>query len=387
LSSGAKGIFNGVKSGFGYFGPDTVGNQFVKYLNKKYANLKNETAFLDKGTFEESLSKARQARKPLLVYVHQDNQLFGAIPNLVFADKKITEILKKSFQTMGVLVNSEKSNFISKFVPTKDIPCLAFFRTNILDEPAIVEIITLESSTNPRELADKIKGAEINFRNIEKEELKVKRNVDQGIQLERQLAQAINNPIIMNPFMFPMGNQQNDPFFMGFPQQNSPGVQPRQMDPAMQQKLEEDRILRQIQEEDYKEVERKIKQQKQKEADVKDKKKRDEEEKVQKEQLALLEKEQKRQSLPVEPAESDPNHILIIFRLPDGSRVNRRFDRNNRVQVLYDYVDVQDVQFEHTNVYDLIQPHPFVSLSDKEKTINDYFEGSSHENLNVREQV
>jgi len=53
---------------------------------------------------------------------------------------------------------------------------------------------------------------------------------------------------------------------------------------------------------------------------------------------------------------------------------------------LYDYVDTHDVEFDKTTVrYDLMQPRPFVVLEDKEKTINDYFEGSNHEVIHIRE--
>ena len=81
---------------------------------------------------------------------------------------------------------------------------------------------------------------ESNFKSIEKEELKIKRNVDQALQIERQLGAAIQGPILMNPFIFPMNNQSNPDFFMGTP--TPPQQIQRQMDPALQQKLEEDRL-------------------------------------------------------------------------------------------------------------------------------------------------
>jgi len=251
----------------------------------------------------------------------------------------------------------------------------------------LVETIPLTSSSIPRELVEQLKNAEDTYKALEKEESKIKRNVDNSIQMERQLTQALNNPLIMNPFIFPMGNNQvNDPYYMQFPQANSPQQQ-RQMDPVMQAKLEEDRILRQIQQEEYKEVERKIKEQKQKEQDDIVKRRKEEEDKIQKAKQLELEKQLKKQSLPQEPTEGDPTAILIIFRLPDGTRIQRRFNRQTGVQVLYDYLDVQDLKFESSANYDLIQPNPFTCLSDKGKTINDYFEGSDHEVLTIREQV
>ena len=55
--------------------------------------------------------------------------------------------------------------------------------------------------------------------------------------------------------------------------------------------------------------------------------------------------------------------------------------------MLYDYIEVNDVKFEQNSAFDLIQPHPFMSLSDKNKTLNDIFEDSANEILHVREQI
>ena len=91
--------------------------------------------------------------------------------------------------------------------------------------------------------------------------------------------------------------------------------------------------MRQIQEEDFKEVERKIKEKKEKEATEIERKKFEEQEKLKKIQENNLQKEIKKQSLPLEPEQDSCSCILIIFRLPDGSRLQRRFDRSNKVQV------------------------------------------------------
>lgn len=46
-----------------------------------------------------------------------------------------------------------------------------------------------------------------------------------------------------------------------------------------------------------------------------------------------------------------------------------------------------DLKFEETEVYDLIQPMPFLCLEDREKTIGDYFGDSQQETLVVREKI
>jgi hypothetical protein len=385
ITSAGKSAVSMGKNMLGYFTTDYLGTQFIKYITKRYNDMKKNVDFLDKYNFEDALLKAKQLKRPLCVYCHQDGALFAAIPEIVFKSKPVTDTMRNSFHNLGILVNTEKANFITKYVQSKDIPCLAIFRVNIVEEPSLVEFIALNKETVPRDLADRLKTAEANYKALDKEEAKIKRNIDQSLQIERQLTQAMNNPLIMNPFIFPMNNQQgNDQFFMPFPQANSPQ---RQLDPAAQAKLEEDRILRQIQAEEFKEVERKIKEQKQKEQNDQVRKRKEEEDKIERLKQAEIEKEFKRNNIPAEPAENEPNVILLIFRVPDGSRIQRRFYNNTKVQLLYDFIDTQDIKFDNHPVYDLIQPNPFVSVTDKEKTINDYFEGSDHEVLHIREQI
>ena len=46
-----------------------------------------------------------------------------------------------------------------------------------------------------------------------------------------------------------------------------------------------------------------------------------------------MKKKTKLQTLPPEPAEDDQSAILIIFRLPNGDRLERRFNSNDKAQV------------------------------------------------------
>ena len=102
--------------------------------------------------------------------------------------------------------------------------------------------------------------------------------------------------------------------------------------------------MRQIQEEEFKEVERKIlEQQKQKEEEEKTNKEKEEletsmrlqkeEEEKKKLEHKEMTKKTKLQNLPPEPAADDQSAILIIFRLPNGDRLERRFSNNDKAQV------------------------------------------------------
>ena len=50
--------------------------------------------------------------------------------------------------------------------------------------------------------------------------------------------------------------------------------------------------------------------------------------------------DRKRSSLPEEPAEDDPDALVVLVRLPDGARCQRRFRRTDSVVFLFDFVDV-----------------------------------------------
>lgn len=52
---------------------------------------------------------------------------------------------------------------------------------------------------------------------------------------------------------------------------------------------------------------------------------------VQAEKAALL--------LPELAADSEEPHVALLFRLPDGGRLSRRFHLHQRVQELYDFCD------------------------------------------------
>ncbi|GMJ01557.1 hypothetical protein like AT4G00752 [Hibiscus trionum] len=61
-------------------------------------------------------------------------------------------------------------------------------------------------------------------------------------------------------------------------------------------------------------------------------------------------------SLPPEPARDDENAITILVRMPDGTRHGRRFCRSDKLQLLFDFIDVGKVAKPGT--YRLVRPYP-----------------------------
>ncbi|GAX75728.1 hypothetical protein CEUSTIGMA_g3171.t1 [Chlamydomonas eustigma] len=75
--------------------------------------------------------------------------------------------------------------------------------------------------------------------------------------------------------------------------------------------------------------------------------------------------ERKQRSLPAEPSSSDSSSVNIMIRLPDGSRLSRRFCKTDPLQAAFDFVDVQSqaVTFRPGS-YNLINSYPRKVFSD-----------------------
>ncbi|KAF3664695.1 putative scarecrow-like protein 28-like isoform X2 [Capsicum annuum] len=88
-----------------------------------------------------------------------------------------------------------------------------------------------------------------------------------------------------------------------------------------------------------------------------------EEEKEMERQLAA-----KEASLPQEPTADNENVVNLVVRMPDGSRRGRRFLKSDRLQSLFDYIDVGRVVKPGT--YRLVRPYPRRAFSDGESTLS-----------------
>ncbi|CAM6127148.1 unnamed protein product [Calypogeia fissa] len=76
-------------------------------------------------------------------------------------------------------------------------------------------------------------------------------------------------------------------------------------------------------------------------------------------QLAL-----KKESLPLEPAADEQGALTLVVRLPDGSRRGRRFHRSNKLQSLFDFIDIGGGVKPGT--YRLVRQYPRVAFTEGE---------------------
>ncbi|XP_052209943.1 plant UBX domain-containing protein 8-like isoform X2 [Diospyros lotus] len=93
--------------------------------------------------------------------------------------------------------------------------------------------------------------------------------------------------------------------------------------------------------------------------------------KLQEEQEIERQLAAKESSLPHEPTIDDENAVNLLVRMPDGSRHGRRFLRSDKLQFLFDFIDVGRAVKPGT--YRLVRPYPRRAFSDGEgsSTLNE----------------
>lgn len=138
----------------------------------------------------------------------------------------------------------------------------------------------------------------------------------------------------------------------------------RPVDPRIQQ----DRLLREQQEREFKEMEEQMAaMERAREAEEAAARQAAEEEaRIAAEKQA--EKEQKRLNLPDEP-EASAEATKVVFRLPTGSKLERRFGKTEPVQNLYIFLSLDN--FEDENSITLSTTYPTKELTDKDISLEE----------------
>lgn len=79
----------------------------------------------------------------------------------------------------------------------------------------------------------------------------------------------------------------------------------------------------------------------------------------------------KEASLPQEPAADDENAVTLLVRMPDGSRHGRRFLKSDKLQLLFDFVDVG--RSVKSGTYRVVRPYPrhAFSIADSSLTLRE----------------
>jgi len=388
LKKGIEGVFSTIKYAWNSTIPTSIrgetpgGEQFLEFFTKNYHG-EIPNARFSKGSFEENMMKAHRDKKPLLVYMHSEDPNLAHIPLALFKHKGINDIIEKRFILLGLLCKSPGTLLISKYLSQSESNSLAVFRVNLLDDIHIMNQIPLDTSVQPASILEKLRDSHSDFVFFLAEEEKIKKDVTNKLKREKEEQAYLERRRELEEQGFDeFGNPVAQPYYHQNRTQTQPLVNPEEL-----LRLEENRLLRQQQEEEYKEVEKQILIQNEKKMQAEMKKVQEAQEKKIRKQSEDLERLKKKECLPEEPTEENVATITVAFRFPNGQRITRRFDRNWQVQILYDFIDTQEIQFEHTGQYDIIQPLPFLCLEQKNKTLGDYFENSTNELVHIREKM
>ncbi|KAI3689572.1 hypothetical protein L2E82_47533 [Cichorium intybus] len=127
------------------------------------------------------------------------------------------------------------------------------------------------------------------------------------------------------------------------------------------------RLIREQQDDEYlaslqADREKELLEQSAKEAAMEEERRKEEEQQEIERQLAA-----KEASLPQEPSSDDENAVTLLVRMPDGSRRGRRFLRTDKLQYLFNFIDVARVV--KPGSYRLVRPYPRRAFSDGESSL------------------
>lgn len=187
----------------------------------------------------------------------------------------------------------------------------------------------------------------------------------------------------------PEGSEYRLPYashpFMNNDLDRTMGPYPRRMPRPPSPSLTAQRLIREQQDDEYlaslqadreKELKameeaetRRLEEQAAREAAVEEERRKEEESrrKLEEEQETERQLAAKEASLPREPSSDDENAVNLLVRMPDGSRRGRRFVKTDRLQYLFDFIDVGRVVKPGT--YRLVRPYPRRAFSDGESAL------------------
>ncbi|KAK4389337.1 Plant UBX domain-containing protein 8 [Sesamum angolense] len=175
----------------------------------------------------------------------------------------------------------------------------------------------------------------------------------------------------------PEGTGYNFPYaphqFMQNGLDRAAGPYPRRAPRPPSPSLTAQRLIREQQDDEYlaalqADREKELKAKEEAEAALAEERRREEEfhRQLQEEQEIERQLAAKEASLPQEPTGDDENAVTLLVRMPDGSRRGRRFRKSDKLQYLFDFIDVG--RAVKPGSYRLVRPYPRRAFSDGEST-------------------
>ncbi|XP_033640720.1 FAS-associated factor 2-like [Asterias rubens] len=265
---------------------DPVGDviSFIQHFNEQYGS---EHPTFYHGTYSQALTDAKRELKFLLVYLHgADHEDTPVFCRETLCNADVCEFINTRMLFWAASTNTPEGYRVSLALRESTYPFLALI---VLRDNKMTVVQRIAGPVQPQDLVDR---------------------------LTRVMSET-------EAYLVAMRHERQ--------QRDQTNTLRQQQDEAYHESLRQDR-----------EKERK----RQEEKDRKDKEIEAQLEKELEEQRKVQEREElklaKAASLPAEPEPEDPEAIRIVVKLPCGARLERRFLKTEPLQIIYDFVFVQD---------------------------------------------
>ncbi|XP_022103589.1 FAS-associated factor 2-like [Acanthaster planci] len=299
---------------------DPVGDvvSFIGRFNEQYG--RDHPTFYQ-GTYSQALTDAKRELKFLLVYLHgDDHEDTPVFCRETLCNNEVTEFINTRMLFWAASINTPEGYRVSLALREPTYPFLALI---VLRENKMTVVQRIAGAIQPQDLIDR---------------------------LNRVMADT-------EAYLVSMRHER-------------------------QQRVQAN-TLRQQQDEAYHESLRQDREKERRRQEEKDRKQRELEEELEKqiqEQRRIQEREElklaKAASLPAEPDPTNPDAIRVVVKLPCGTRLERCFLKTDPLQVVYDFVFIQDdapSEFRlHTNYPRRLLPCQAVPEPDDDTTIQGF---------------
>ncbi|XP_071493051.1 FAS-associated factor 2-like [Diadema antillarum] len=257
---------------------------FINKFEEKYGT--NHPVFY-RGSYSEALAEAKRDLKFLLVYLHgDDHQDTDDFCRDTLGNAEVIEYINSSLLFWIASVNTPEGYRVSLALRENTYPFLALI---VLRDNKMTVVLRIEGAVTGEQLLERLRRT-----TSETEGYLVAMRMERQ---ERNLANTLR----------------------------------QEQDAAYQESLRQDQ----------EKARKKREEQEQKEKEEQERRDEEEERQKKKEDRARLRIE-KAANLEDEPDGSNPDAIKILFKLPDGKRLERGFLKTSSLEVLYDFVFVQD---------------------------------------------
>eukprot|EP01156_Anaeramoeba_ignava_P023636 Anaeramoba_ignava/c21679_g1_i1.p2 GENE.c21679_g1_i1~~c21679_g1_i1.p2 ORF type:complete len:348 (+),score=135.79 c21679_g1_i1:49-1044(+) len=289
----------------------TESSNFPQYLNQKYG--KDHPNFFE-GNYQEAVNYAKISQKLLFVYLHSDPHFRTPdfCKNILY-DNQIVDILNNDFVCWGAFVQQEQGFRISRMLEATTYPFIGII-CFIPEAQTLWK--SLEGDFTKEDLLKTLQS------NLEKfsVEIAVRRYEEE---------QAQESKIIRE-------NQDKEYYQSLILDQEREREELRELE-QKKQKIEEE------------------------------KQKKIAEEQKEKDKKEMLETFKKR--LPKEPTENNQNTLTIAIKLPDSSRIQRKFLKTDTLRDLYDWVQIKSPDLIG-NDFELAKNFPTTHFQNNETSLS-----------------